>query len=187
MSSRTSRRRDLLARSTITRLGWSIASGSPGISEVARPRNRPSRSRSARSQDSMARTATRKHICGAGSGSHDAMNGGTHSASLLRSTSTSHAEKRAARLYPGRDFLRWSFPFFPYTALKLAPASPTSRRSTTSSTKPSTAPEITTELAASTAQFPNSVSCCAFAGRVRGSRASAREIPPASSSLISVK
>ena len=100
MSSWMSRRRERAASSITARFGSSSESGAVGIRDIGTRRNLASRPLSARSQDSTPRTATRKHIMGAGWRSHASRRGGAHSASRLRSTSTTHGPMRAALLYP---------------------------------------------------------------------------------------
>jgi len=98
MSARISCRRERRARSTIARFGSLNDSGSGGTSRGGTRRKLASRSLSAMSHASIARTATRKHMRGDGRGSQVRTNGGAQSASRSRSTSTSDGLNRAALL-----------------------------------------------------------------------------------------
>lgn len=136
------RRRDSLARFTTVCLGSVSVSGFAGIRVLFILRNLASLSWSARSQASILRTATRKHIWGAGFGNHSLMSVGAHPASLFRSTRTNHGERWAALLKPLKCFCKYDLPCLPYTIPGSARTCSISRVSTASSIEPSTAPVI---------------------------------------------
>jgi hypothetical protein len=112
-SSRIARDLDCLAKFTSTVLGWARPSGLSGTRCILILRYRAIRSRSASTHASMARTATRKRICGDGSGSHCCTHGGGHGQSLSRSIRTTHGAKRAALLYPPRRCTSFCLPHLP--------------------------------------------------------------------------
>ena len=140
MSSRIAFRREPLARLMSVSLGSSRSSTVRGILLLGTPRNAAIPTRSASSQLSISRTATRKHMRSAGVESHSARSDGAHSKSLSRSTRTIQGENLAARLYPSIMAFRWDLPFLPNTLPTDSPTSSASLRKTTSSRVPSTAP-----------------------------------------------
>ena len=144
MSSRIALRREPLARLMSVSLGSSRSSTVRGILLLGTPRNAAIPTRSASSQLSISRTATRKHMCSAGAESHSVRSDGAHSKSLSRSTRTIQGENLAARLYPSIMAFRWDLPFLPNTLPTDSPTSSASLRKTTSSRVPSTAPETAT-------------------------------------------
>jgi len=85
MSSLIALRLDLLARSTITRLGSAMVSGFGGTSAAGTLRNLLIRCESASSHASSSRTTTRSRIRREGSGSQIGSTSGTHAPSLSRS------------------------------------------------------------------------------------------------------
>ena len=99
MSSRIALRREPLARSTRVSFGSSRSSTTLGTLPAGTPRNAAIPARSASSQLSISRTATRKHMPSAGVGSHSRQREGAHS-SRSRSTRTIQGQNLAARLYP---------------------------------------------------------------------------------------
>ena len=79
MSSRIALRRERLARSTRVCFGSSRSSTTLGTLPAGTPRNAAIPARSASSQLSISRTATRKHMPSAGVGSHSRQREGAHS------------------------------------------------------------------------------------------------------------
>lgn len=89
---------DIRASWTMRDLGSETSSGTLGMRWTETPRNLAICGRSADNHASTSRTAMRKHMCGAGWGSHRARPAGAQGKSSSRSTRTTHGESAQARL-----------------------------------------------------------------------------------------
>lgn len=143
MSSLIARLRERRASSTSSCFGVTTSSGLAGIRPTLMLKNSASLSRSARSHDSTALTAIRRHIPSAGHGRMRPTSSGAQSASPFKSRNTTHRRTRAALLYadslPSSQFL----PLRPYTVPSSKPTDSSIRRSTGTSVSPSTRAGIT--------------------------------------------
>lgn len=164
MSFRMAVRRLRRARLTSVVFGSVKASGLLGTRAVRTPRNAAIRSASAKSHDSIARTATLSRMRSLGLGKVCATNAGAHVASLSRSTTATQGSNRAALLYAGRRCSRYGLPLPPYTAPGASPACSMRRLATTSSVIPSTRMRI--PVASATTSFNRRIGSVGQHGQV---------------------